>query len=283
MVGRGLVAGAVAALLAVAGCAESPARPAPSEDPPVSQPAPACVDAERRVARTLGMWRLAVPHTPGRGSEVARENLTRIEQKASARLAEECGEVPPGMAAFSEVIEEALTADVFGQEVYAQVLDAWLEWAEAVGAPRAAQSYVDGLRRCQEEFYPSVDATYDLASTPSDTGLVWTLDLTFDNRTGAVLDGSMWGEIDGTAVLPDPFVGRGPQPGTARVTQLVWGGSSADFLEVQPGTTSRPVGPDDDTDVHTTAEGRLRVVEFTAHLGIRGQRVFCPVVVQPAG
>jgi hypothetical protein len=294
MRGRRVAAGGMTvALLGVVGCSggEEPAggpTPGPSSvgsSGPSGSSTDGCVVAQRRAARSLGMWRVegSVPHGPGRGSEVAREAQERLLDKVSQRLAEKCGGVPEAFVAFQEAVAEPLAADLFGDDQYRQVLDAWLAWGESVGSPRAASRAIATHEECAEEFHPYVDATYDLTASPTDTGRVWFLDTTLDNGTGSVLDGSWSGSMRGTAVLPDPFgLDKGPRPGDGRRATLHWGGSSADFLEVQPGVTTQLVAPDADTDVHTTTEGTLRVVEFTAGLSIRGTRVYCSVVVQPS-
>jgi hypothetical protein len=285
--------GVTVALLAVVGCSggDEPAAAPTSASSSVAasessgSSATGCVVAQRRAARSLGMWRVegSVPYGPGRGSDVAREALERLMAKVSERLAEKCGEVPEQFVAFEEAVAEPMAARLFGDEQYRQVLEAWLAWGESVGSARAANRAIAHQEACVEEFHPYVDATYDLTASPTDTGRVWFLDTTLDNRTGSVLDGSWGGSMRGTSVLPDPFgLGKGPRPGEGRRATLHWGGSSADFLEVQPGVTTQPVAPDADTDVHTTAEGTLRVVEFTAGLSIRGTRIYCSVVVQPS-
>lgn len=292
---RAVWCGVVVALLAAVGCSadEEPSDAPTTSDSSsttstgsASEPAAAgCAVAQRRAAGSLGMWRVegSVPYGPGRGSETARDALERLVAKVSDRLTERCGAVPPEYETFVADLDEPLSAALFGDRQYRQALEAWLTWGESVGAIGRARQALADQRECAEQFHPLVDATYVLTPSPTDTGKVWFLEATIDNRTGRVLDGSWSGSMRGTAVLPDPFgLGKGPKPGEGRGATLHWGGSSADFLEVQPGAATLLVAPDADTDVHTAEDGRLRVRDFTASLTIRGTRVGCSVVVQPA-
>lgn len=291
---RAVWGGVVVALLAAVGCS---AREEPGDTPTTSDSSSAtatesasepaaggCVVAQRRAATSLGMWRVegSVPYGPGRGSEDARDALERLVAKVSGRLAEKCGAVPPEYEAFVADVAQPLAAELFGDRQYRQTLEAWLAWGESVGATRRARQALEDQQECAQQLHPFVDATYVLTSSPTDTGRVWFLEATVDNRTSSVLDGSWSGSMRGTSVLPDPFgLGKGPRPGDGRGATLHWGGSSADFLEIQPGTTTLLVAPDIDTDVHTTEDGRLRVRDFTAGLAIRGTRVGCSVVLEP--
>jgi hypothetical protein len=291
---RAVWCGVVVALLAAVGCSASEE---PSDTPTTSEASSAtatesasepaaggCVVAQRRAASSLGMWRVegSVPYGPGRGSETARDALERLVAKVSDRLTEKCGAVPPEYEAFVADVAQPLAAELFGDRQYRQTLEAWLAWGESVGATRRASEALEDQRECAEQMHPLLDVTYDLTSTPTGTGWVWFLEATFDNRTGRVLDGSWSGSMRGTSVLPDPFgLSKGPRPGDGRGATLHWGGSSADSLQVRPGVSTRLVAPDADTDVHTTEDGRLRVLDFTAGLVIRGTRVGCSVVLRP--
>lgn len=232
------------------------------------------------------MWRVetTVPAAEGAGSQAARDELAALVDRVAARLAEECEEQPAGFRTFVASLEGTLAADSIDQEDLAAVLASRLTWAESVRAGRAARAAVAGQATCLAQFHPEVDATYTLTRTSTPTGLMWLLDVTFDNRTGGFLDGSMSGVIRGTGVQADPFGGEGGAGrGPGRNRTLHWGGSSADFLEIGEGMTTVPVAPEADTDVHTTADGQLEVVEFSVSLAIRGQRVFCTLVPQPVG
>ena len=86
----------------------------------------------------------------------------------------------------------------------------------------------------------------------------------------------MSGTAEATKMLPDPFGWeQGPRPGPGKDATLSWGGSSADVLELQPGTTTMTAAPDIDVDVHTTADGTFRVLETTVGLRARGERYGC--------
>lgn len=109
-----------------------------------------------------------------------------------------------------------------------------------------------------------------------DTGKARWVDITIDNRTEKVLDGSMGGTAKVTKMLQDPFGwADGPKPGPGKNATLRWGGSSADFLELRPGSTTLRAAPDADQDVHTTADGACRVAEITMDLGARGTPYSC--------
>ena len=212
-------------------------------------------------------------------ADTVRKHTTRAER----RLLEKCdGRTPPAFRQFATAIRPTLAADRFGNPQLDKVLAAWLRWGSAVGAPEAARREIRDLESCRREFFPRFDASYRTWWKWTETGKAWWVDITFDNRTGKVLDGDMGGTAAVTKMLPDPFGWEdGPKPGPGRNATLSWGGSSAEVLELQPGTTTLGAAPDIDQDVHTTADGTFRVTEMTVGVTARGERYGCSPPVRP--
>jgi hypothetical protein len=265
----------------VTGCGGAGGEPAESAADS-SSPAPShadCLSAERRAARNVWLWQAVteVTSAPTGDSAKAQDTVAKRTASVEGQLLEQCGgRVPQAFTRFSNDVQPALAANRFGDPQLDQVLAAWLRWGSAVGAPEAAQREIQDLESCRREFFPLFDASYRVGSKGTETGKVWWVDLAFDNRTGKVLDGSMGGMATVTRMLEDPFGWEdGPKPGPGKNATLSWGGSSAEMLELQPGTTTMGAAPDIDHDVHTTADGRFRVTELTVGLGPRGERYWC--------
>jgi hypothetical protein len=245
----------------------------------------ACVNAERRAARNIWLWKAVgeVTGAPSGYSDKARSTVVNHTGRARERLAEECGgHAPSAFEQFSTDIQPAVAAERFGNPQLDKVLAAWLRWGSAVGAPDTARQEMRDLGFCRREFFPRFDASYRIWWKWTETGKAWWVDIEFANRTGRVLDGSMDGMARASKMLPDPFGwARGPRPGPGKDAILHWGGSSADVLALQPGETSVRVWPDADQDVHTTADGTFRVIEMAVGLGPRGEPYGCSPPVQP--
>jgi hypothetical protein len=214
---------------------------------------------------------------------VAADTVRKHTTKAERRLLQKCdGRTPPAFRQFATAIQPTLATDRFGNPQLDKVLAAWLRWGSAVGAPEAARREIRDLESCRREFFPRFDASYRTWWKWTETGKAWWVDITFDNRTGKVLDGDMGGTAAVTKMLPDPFGWEdGPKPGPGRNATLSWGGSSAEVLELQPGTTTLGAAPDIDQDVHTTADGTFRVTEMTVGVTARGERYGCSPPVRP--
>lgn len=245
----------------------------------------ACLDAEQRAVRNIWLWRAVseVTGAPTGHSTRARNTVTKQTAKVEQRLLEKCGgQVPRPFQRFSDDVQRAVAADRFGNAQLDRVLAAWLRWGSALGTPDAARFEIRALESCRHKFFPRFDASYRIWWKWTETGKAWWVDITFDNRTGKVLDGDLGGAAEVTGMLPDPFGWeRGPRPGPGRDATLHWGGSSAEILELQPGTTSVRVAPDIDQDVHTTTDGTFRVVEMTVGLAPRGESSRCSPPVRP--
>ena len=163
----------------------------------------------------------------------------------------------------------------FGNRQLDKVLRAWLRWGSAVGAPEAASREIRVLASCRQ-FLAQFDAAYRIWWKWTETGKAWWLQITFDNRTGKSVGGEMGGTAKVTKLLEDPFGwARGPKPGPGKDAILSWGGSSADFVALKPGKTVQDVAPDADLDVHTTADGTLRVTEIDVALYPGRARYWC--------
>lgn len=253
---------------------ETSATPSPSDTD--------CSRAERRAARDMWPWRLVSDATSGH-SDRARRAVSRYAAKVRRRLVDECGTAPAAFRRFLRDVRPAVTAPRFGDQELDTVLSTWLRWGSMVGAPQAAQYEISRLDYCRREFFPRFHASYRTWWKWTDTGKAWWVDISFDNQTGRVLDGSMGGTARATRLLPDPFGWeRGPRPGPGMNAVLHWGGSSAEMLELQPGTTTIGAAPDIDQDVHTTADGTFQVVEVSVGLAPRGQRYSCSPPVPEA-
>ncbi|MFC6343417.1 hypothetical protein ACFP8W_15640, partial [Nocardioides hankookensis] len=234
-------------------------------------PPEACRRTQRRQADRLWLDAAAkdVTSSVTGDSEPARSHVRRRVEHAGATIQRACGETPASFRRFRDTVEAELAAPRFGDRQVDSVLRAWVRWGRAVDATKRPLEAVDRLRRCRTDFLPRVDVSYRIWWKWTDTGKAWWITMTIDNRTGEVLSGDMGGEAIATRVLPDPFGWEpGPRPGSGRARErLQWGGSSADVLEVPPGVLRRYVAPDADVDVHTTADGSLRVTDFDVGLG----------------
>jgi hypothetical protein len=229
------------------------------------------------------MWRAAdlVTTSTRDHSERARRVVRAQVDRAEGRLRIACeGAAPLPFTAFQSRVERVLRTPTFGDSELDSVLRAWLRWGRVVGAPKEPQRVVEKVRRCGTELLPHVDVSYRIWWKWTDTGKAWWITVTFDNRTDDVL----WGDLNGTAavtlLLPDPF-GWEPGPrrsGPGHDAALMWGGSSADVIQVRPGVVTEYVAPDADVDVHTTADGTLRVTSF--HVGLGTNHLGCSIPVR---
>ena len=224
-----------------------------------------CLNAERRAARDYWLWEAVgeVTRSLSGSSVKARETVAKHTAKVERRLQDRCGgRAPAAFTQFSNDIQPVIATGRFGNRQLDQVLRAWLRWGSAVGAPEAASREIRVLASCRR-FFPRFDASYRIWWKWTETGKAWWLQITFDNRTGKSVGGSMGGTAKVTNVLEDPFGwARGPKAGPGKDAILRWGGSSADFVVLKPGRTVQDVAPDADLDVHTTAEGTFRVSEI---------------------
>jgi hypothetical protein len=256
---------------------------APSGSPPGAADANAACDRAQAKAVRGGwwtsVWELAGEPT-GYAEQVSRD-LARRVTRTEDRLRAACGgTVPAEFTRFAADIEQATTANRFGTRTIDRVLAGWLRWGAAVGAPRDPQAAIDNLNRCRTDLYPRVDASYRIWWRWTDTGKAWWIELTIDNRTGKTLWGGMDGYAEATEGLDDPFGGAPPAPGPGRDLSLTWGGSSADILEVRPGTQGILIAPDADTDVHTAANGALTVTDLNVDLATEAMRYSCSIPVR---
>ena len=260
---------------------------------PATEPAPTptgtgsagCSTAQRRAARNIWLWQ-AVGEVTGAPTGVAvraRDTVARHTAKAETRLLAKCGgHVPKAFQRFSTDLRPTLAKGRLGDPELDEVLAAWLRWASAAGAPEGARREVRDLASCRREFFPRFDASYRVWWKWTETGKAWWVTITFDNRTGKVLDGDMGGTAKATKLLEDPFGWeQGPRPGPGKNATLSWRGSSAEVLELQPGRTELTAAPDIDQDVHTTADGTFRVIEMSAGLMARGERYGCSPPISP--
>lgn len=276
---RGLGA-VVMALVCAAGLLSGCGREQPVPADPSTSPSrdPACVRTERRRAESIWLWKAAheVSNAGTGYSDQARNTVVEHTWRAERRLREACGgSVPEGFADFSDAIAPVLAASRFGTAELEHVLLAWSEWGEAVGRPGAARDVIDGLAFCREEIFPRLDVSYRVRSERTDAGKVWWIDLTFENRTGEVLVGSMGGTVRVTNMLEDRFGKGSPDAGPGKDATLTWGGSSFDQLVLRPGTTRTGVAPDADRDVHTEADGTFDVTAFDLGLSPPDGRHAC--------
>jgi hypothetical protein len=246
-----------------------------------------CEGAERRAARNIWLWEAVreVTGAPAGVSDDARDTVAKHTEKAATKLRAACGgRAPQAFERFSATVRPILAKDQIGNHELDRVLVAWVRWGTAAGAPESPLRELRDLDACRREFFPRFTASHRVWWKWTDTGKAWWVEITFDNRTGKVLDGGMGGMARATNLLEDPFGWeKGPKPGPGKDARLSWGGSSAEVLELQPGVTELTAAPDIDNDVHTTADGTFRVTELTVGLGPRGERYQCSPPVPPTG
>ena len=237
-----------------------------------------CLRAERSGARRIWLWKAVeeVTASPTGYSVKARSTVAKHTTKVEQRLQDSCGgRAPAAFRQFSSDIHELMAAGRFGNRQLDKVLRAWLRWGSAVGAPEAASREIRVLASCRQ-FFAQFDAAYRIWWKWTETGKAWWLQITFDNRTGKSVGGEMGGTAKVTKLLEDPFGwAGGPKPGPGKDAILSWGGSSADFVALKPGKTVQDVAPDADLDVHTTADGTLRVTEIDVALYPGRARYWC--------
>lgn len=267
----------------------TPGAPRKTSEPAQASVEPArtdCASAERRAARDIWLWAAIreVTGAPTRTSADARDTLEKHTEKAATKLGRECdGQLPQAFEKFTAELEPILRRPLGNREVD-ELLRAWRRWGSAVGAPRASRDETDDLESCRREFFPRFAASHRVWWKWTETGKAWWVEISFDNRTGKVLYGGMDGRAVATKLLPDPFGwAKDPKPGPGKDATLSWGGSSADFLELQPGVTELTAAPDADQDVHTTAEGTFRVTEIAVGLTPRGEGYQCYPPVPATG
>lgn len=257
-----------------------PSAPAPTRAPrPTSLSSETkCLRAERAAAYEIWLGRavMEVTGAPGGHSAEARSTVMRFTSQVERRLVKRCGgEAPAAFKDFMKDVRSTVAADRFGDRQLDAILAAWLRWGTAVGVPQAAHREIRHLEACRRRVLPRFDAFYRVLWAWTNTGKVWWVELTLENRTGRLLDGSMTGRAAAIRMLEDPFGPGDPDPGQGRDELLMWGGSSADYLEVRPGKQVLRVAPDADQDVHTTTEGKFQVTDFAVELTPRGKSYGC--------
>lgn len=242
----------------------------------------ACARAQRRAVTNSGLWRAvdAVTSSPtGYSAEAARlvrADLARIEDSLAGRCA---GDVPDEAARFVRRARRPAAAAQFGDAQLDEVLKAWLDWSRTAGGERDALGVLRELKACRE-LLRDLDASYRVWWAWTETGKVWWIELSWDNRTDATLAGSTMGVVAVTRMLQDPFDWAGhPRPSPGRNATLRWGASSADDLAVPPGASKQLVAPDIDQDVHTTATGTLDVRDVSVNLSPPRTDTGCAVPV----
>lgn len=163
--------------------------------------------------------------------------------------------------------------------------------ASPSATPNAAAPAADHVPSAKEarrraacrDFERHFDVSYRVWWGWTDTGRMWWVELTWNNRTGKPVGGVILGDVRVTGLLPDAFgwSAAAAKPGPGRKGRVGWGGSSADYVEVAPGTSRQLVAPDADTDIHTTADGTFVVTDATATLypAQAGPPVFCSLSV----
>lgn len=195
-----------------------------------------------------------------RAADLVRTRVPRVAEK----MRKVCGFAPSGMAELLRVARRTgASLDDRGVDA---VVAGYLRWADSVGHGAAARAKAQVVNECRE-FLRDFSASYRVWWRWTDTGRAWWVELTFDNRTGRTVAGSMDGAATASRAQEWDFISERPVRGSFADAHFAWGGSSADYFHAPPGVSQQLVAPSTGTDVFTSSDGKLEVDEAELHGG----------------
>jgi hypothetical protein len=241
--------------------------PSSTTTPHASAPAVnACKKAQRKaVQRTADeLWRpeSALLTSADQSSAEAARLLSSLAARAKAQVASRCTMLSPATSRYLDTLRT--TADgALNIEGMRTVYRALIGWATHVGSDRAP-----GLRQGLRDLNLCRDMGQRVAASSrvwwrwTKWGKAWWIELTYYNRS----EWNLWATLAGAAYATHLLSSETDQPGSSQL--LGWGGSSADYAQIRPGTARLVLAPGADVDVHTSRDGTLEVREshVTVHL-----------------
>ena len=265
----------------------SPSLTPSSSDPETIEPAETatrtgapgdvpCAGNQRRVLKRMRMYNVIDPVTASTtgSSIIAGRQAHEDAGRAAERLRAACGFVPRSARHYVREVRR-LTATTFDHRQLDLLLEARLQWARTLEAEKSAALDIRGLRACRA-LKDDVAVSYRVWWRWTETGRAWWVELTWDNRTGATINGArLNGAVRVNGLLEDAFgwSASASSPGPGRDEILDWGASSADTAWVEPGFSRLIVAPGADQDVHTNATGTFDVTDL-------GVSVYSPRLVR---
>jgi hypothetical protein len=243
------------------------APPTAATSPPPTAPTPTptapavdvCQQAQRKaMERTAaGLWRPedALQASRSGSSAEAARLLNSLAARARAQLTSRCRALPPATSRFLDTVRTTAEGplDIAGMRT---VYRAAIGWATAMGSDTEGN-----LRQGLRVFNQCQDVGERIAASTrvwwrwTKWGKAWWIELTYDSR----VDGQVWAYLGGTAYATRLLSSETDRPGSSQL--LGWGGSSADFAVINPGTSRQLIAPGADVDVHTSRDGTLEVRE----------------------
>jgi hypothetical protein len=218
----------------------------------------ACVKVQRRVIARLGYpMQLAVDGVMRSLSGSSTDAASRVRFRAAwaAQVVGKACEVEPAeLTSFVRVARRS-SASPMDEDDLGRVMARYVDWARSTGRGEDARAQVDAWQRCRL-LQESLTASYRVWWRSTERGRAWWIQLTFRNESGRTLDGSLYGMARATGLVGRDRTGPRNADGSRPV---MWGGSSADTASVEPGVSSQRVGVGATDELHTSADGTLRV------------------------
>jgi hypothetical protein len=186
---------------------------------------------------------------------------------ARRAVSQQCDRPSAAMRNYLRVAQHRSRAVLSHQDLDA-VMSAYSVWVRSVGAGDVAQK----LRRAQQgcrTLKRQVHLSYRVWWRWNEVGRVWWIQLTYRNGLARSLDGSLYGRVRVTDLMGERFWWRGRY---RRSGLLTWGGSSADFAVIRPGTSQQLVAPGADPYVATGPLGDFEVENVEVTVGVPGLR-----------
>jgi hypothetical protein len=207
-------------------------------------------------------------------SYAAARQIASRARAARDVVADACGAMPSRVRSWVRTAVDA-SGSPLNRPGLAAVTRAFAKWAGSVGKGSTAAKLVSARRDCSQ-LQRSLSASYRVWWRWTDDGRAWWVDVTVVNDSHQRIGINLYGTIRAT----------GLQSGEARKPHalLRWGGSADDEISVDRHTVLRTavvVGAD--RDIHTTADGSVRVARAEVVAYLPGRRPWWCAPPAPAG
>lgn len=201
--------------------------------------------------------------TAGR-SRPAADRIRARAEKTQAELAARCDAISPLARQYLRTAREASSTALTYRDLESVVAD-YTRWARAVGKAKAADQLQAAMRGCRD-LKRHLRSTYRVWWRWNDTGRVWWIVQTFHSDLDRPIEGGLSGSVRVSALTSE----RLWYPGGKRSGVARWGGSSADFVTIRPGTTRKLIAPMSGPYVAVGPGGEFDIRSVEVEVGVPG-------------